>query len=128
MKIALSAEEQAFRREVREFLAPFRDLGGFMQQGQRWPEVRAFFSAMADRNWLALSWPREEGGRGGSITEEFLLWDEIAHARAARNPLSSGIVAKTLIRHGTQAQKRAYLPRIRAGEIHFSIAYSEPEA
>ncbi len=128
MKLRWEPAQEAFRAEVRSFLAPYRELGGFMQQGKRWPEVRAFFAAMAERNWLALSWPREAGGLAGSIAEEFLLWDEIAHARAARNPLSSGIVAKTLIRHGTEAQKRAYLPRIRSGELHFSIAYSEPEA
>lgn len=128
MKLGFSPADEDFRREVRAFLAPYRSLHGFSQQGKRWPEVRAFFAAMAEKNWLALSWPREYGGLGGSISQEFLLWDEIAYARCARNPLSSGIVAKTLIRHGTEEQKRAYLPRIRTGELHFSIAYSEPEA
>jgi alkylation response protein AidB-like acyl-CoA dehydrogenase len=128
MKLAFTPEQESFRREVRAFAAPYRKLNGFMQQGKSWPEVRAFFAAMAEKNWLALSWPREQGGLARSITDEFLLWDEIAYARAARNPLSSGIVAKTLIRHGTEEQKRAYLPRVRTGELHFSIAYSEPEA
>jgi alkylation response protein AidB-like acyl-CoA dehydrogenase len=99
-----------------------------MQQGKQWPEVRAFFRAMAERNYLALTWPKEHGGLGKGLYEEFVLWDEVAYARAARNPLSSGIVAKTLIRHGDTAQRERWLPPIRAGEIHFSIAYSEPEA
>lgn len=128
MRWSETTAQQAFRREVREFLAPYRELGGFMQQGQRWPEVRAFFKAMAERGYLSLTWPVEHDGLGRSTYEEFVLWDEVAYARTARNPLSAGIVAKTLMRHGTDAQRRAWLPRIRSGELHFSIAYSEPEA
>ncbi len=128
MRFTESPAQQAFRREVREFLVPYRELHGFMQQGQHWPEVRAFFEAMAARGYLSLTWPVEHGGLGRSSYDEFVLWDEVAYARAARNPLSAGIVAKTLMRHGSDAQKAAWLPRIRSGELHFSIAYSEPEA
>jgi alkylation response protein AidB-like acyl-CoA dehydrogenase len=56
------------------------------------------------------------------------LWDEVAYARAARNPLGAGIVAKTVIRHGTLEQQQRWLPPIRSGDLHFSLAYSEPEA
>jgi alkylation response protein AidB-like acyl-CoA dehydrogenase len=52
----------------------------------------------------------------------------VAYARAARNPLAAGIVARTLIRHGSDAQKAQWLPPIRSGTLHFSLAYSEPEA
>jgi alkylation response protein AidB-like acyl-CoA dehydrogenase len=128
MRLDESASVAALRRELREFLAPYRHLGGFMQQGKRWPEVRAFFRAMGERGYLSLTWPKEHGGRGLGLYEEFVLWDEVAYARAARNPLSAGIVAKTLMRHGTDAQKAEWLPAIRSGEQHFSIAYSEPEA
>ena len=48
--------------------------------------------------------------------------------RAARNPLSSGIVARTLLRYGTEEQKAEWLPGIRSGEVHFSLGYSEPQA
>ncbi len=128
MRFTETPGQQAFRREVRDFLVPYRDLGGFMRQGQRWPDVRAFFCAMAARGYLALTWPVAHGGLGRSAYEEFVLWDEVAYARAARNPLGAGIVAKTLMRHGTDAQKATWLPRIRTGEVHFCIAYSEPEA
>jgi len=52
----------------------------------------------------------------------------MAYARAARNPLSAGIVAKTLIRYGSVDQKRQWLPPIREGRMHFALGYSEPEA
>jgi hypothetical protein len=128
VNFAFSAEEEAFRREVREFLCDWPGLEGFFCQGRRWAEVKRFFQALGRRGWLALAWPVEEGGLGRDPVCEFLLWDELAYARAARPPLSAGIVAKTLLRHGTPEQKARWLPGIRAGDVHFSLGYSEPEA
>jgi alkylation response protein AidB-like acyl-CoA dehydrogenase len=128
VNFAFSAEEQAFRAEVREFLVAYRDLDGFFQQGHKWQAVKALFRAMGERGWLALSWPREVEGLGKGPAYEYILWDEVAYARAARNPLSAGIVARTIVRHGTGQQKAHWLPAIRSGESHFSLAYSEPEA
>lgn len=128
MNINFSKEELVFQSEVREFLKDYKDLDGFYGQGHKWKEVRAMFSAMAKKNWLALSWPTEYGGLGKGPVFEFILWNEVAYARAARNPLAAGIVAHTIIREGTDAQKQQWLPRIRSGDIHFSLCYSEPEA
>lgn len=128
MNFRFTSEEEAFRLEVRDFLQDYRDLDGFFRQGKRWPEVKALFQAMAERGWLALAWPKEVGGLAGGPVYEYLLWDEVAYARAARNPLAAGIVARTLIRHGSDEQKQKWLPRVRSGDLHFSLAYSEPEA
>jgi len=121
-------DERAFRADVRAFLTDWRDLDGFHFQGRRWPRVREFFRAVGARGWLALGWPREAGGLGLGPSYEYLLWDECAYARVARPPLGAGIVAKTIVRHGNDAQRARWLPPIRAGEIHFSLGYSEPEA
>jgi alkylation response protein AidB-like acyl-CoA dehydrogenase len=128
LNFSFSEEEELFRAEVREFLADYRDLDGFFRQGHCWQEVKALFRAMAERGWLALAWPEAQGGLGRSPVFEFILWDEVAYARAARNPLAAGIVARTLIRHGSDSQQQTWLPPIRRGESHFSLAYSEPEA
>jgi alkylation response protein AidB-like acyl-CoA dehydrogenase len=128
VNFAFSAEEEHFRGEVREFLADHRDLDGFFQQGHKWPEVKALFREMGRRGWLALGWPKQWGGQHLGPTYDYILWNEVAYARAARNPLSSGIVANTLIRHGSDAQKQRWLPPIHSGDLHFSLAYSEPEA
>ena len=128
MNFRFSSEEERFRAEVREFLSDYRELEGFFGQDQKWPEVKAMFQAMGERGWLALAWPEEHGGLGASAVHEYLLWDEAARVRAARPPLSAGIVAKTLARHGTRPQCERWLPPIRRGEIHFSLGYSEPEA
>jgi alkylation response protein AidB-like acyl-CoA dehydrogenase len=124
----LSAEERAFQNEVRSFLADWRDLDGFHFQGRRWPRVKEFFRAVGRRGWLAVGWPQDAGGLGKGPAHEFILWDECAYGRIARPPLGAGIVAKTIIRYGTDAQRERWLPLIRSGEIHFSLGYSEPEA
>ncbi len=128
MNLALGAEQEAFRAEVAAFLDGWSDLAGFFHQDREWPRVRAFFAALGARGWLALGWPREAGGLGRGPLEEFLLWDEIAYRRIARPPLAAGIVAKTLVRAGSEEQRERWLPPIRRGEIHFSLGYSEPEA
>jgi alkylation response protein AidB-like acyl-CoA dehydrogenase len=90
--------------------------------------VKALFAAMGERGWLSIGWPEAAGGSGLPITYEYILWDEVAYARAARNPLASGIVAKTIARYGTAEQIARWLPPIRSGALHFSLGYSEPEA
>lgn len=126
MNFDFSSAQEAFRGEVVEFLADYRDLDAFFGQGHKWEAVKALFRAMGERGWLSLGW--REGDGEVPIAQEYILWDEVAYARAARNPLGSGIVAKTIARYGTDAQRDRWLPPIRRGDLHFSLAYSEPEA
>ena len=128
MNFRFSPEEERFRAEVREFLVDYRELEGFFGQDRKWSEVKAMFRAMGERGWLALAWPEAFGGLARGPAHEYILWDEVAYAYAARNPLSAGIVARTLIRHGSDAQRQHWLPPIASGELHFSLGYSEPEA
>ena len=127
MNAAFPPEVEAFRGEVRTFLEDYRDLDGFFTQDSKWDAVRGFFRALGERGWLSLGWPEAYGGRHSPVLE-YVLWDECGYARAARPPLSAGVVAKSLIRAGSDAQRERWLPPIRSGEIHFSLGYSEPEA
>jgi len=122
-------EEEAFRQEVIDFLADHGQVDGFFhREGEQDVAVRRLYRALGERGWLSLSWPRDQGGAERPPVYEFILWDEMAYARAARPPLAAGIVAKTIIKHGTSEQKQRYLPGIRAGTLFFSLGYSEPEA
>jgi alkylation response protein AidB-like acyl-CoA dehydrogenase len=78
--------------------------------------------------WLTLSWPEEHGGRGASMVDQLIFTDEAAVAGVPVPFLTINTVGPTIMRFGTPAQKAFYLPRIAAGELHFSIGYSEPEA
>jgi hypothetical protein len=125
----LSEEEQAFREEVQGFLAAHGDVQSFFfHEGPDDVNVRRLYRALGERNWLALAWPTSVGGLGKPPVYEFILWDEMAYARAARPPIGSGIVAKTIIAHGSDEQKERFLPGLRRGELAFALGYSEPEA
>src|SRR6266849_4050098 len=78
--------------------------------------------------WLALSWPAEYGGRDAALIDQLIFMDEAAAAGVPVPFLTINTVGPTIMRFGTSEQKAFYLPRIAAGEIHFSIGYSEPEA
>src|SRR5262249_15014897 len=78
--------------------------------------------------WLALGWPKEYGGQQRSTMEQLIFTDEAATAGVPVPFLTINSVAPTIMAVGTEQQKRFYLPKIAAGELHFSIGYSEPGA
>jgi alkylation response protein AidB-like acyl-CoA dehydrogenase len=134
LHIAYTPEQERLRRELRAYF------GALMT-----PEVRAALSGGDDDvgdgqayrqvirqlgrdGWLALGWPVEYGGRGGTMLDQLIFTDEAATARVPVPFLTINTVGPTIMRFGTAEQKAFYLPRIAAGEIHFSIGYSEPEA
>jgi len=125
----LAPEQEEFRLEVVNFLRDYQGLDGFFHHEGSYDEgVRALYKALGERGWLSLAWPESAGGAAKSPVYEYLLWDEMAYARAARPPLGSGIVAKTIISHGNDEQRERFLPGLRAGTTFFSLGYSEPEA
>jgi alkylation response protein AidB-like acyl-CoA dehydrogenase len=124
---ALDDADRAFLDEVRAFLKPFAHIRNYRSTHDQ-AESEVFYKALAGKGWLGLSWPTEAGGLGGSAMQEFLLWNEIADASIARPPQGVGVVAKTLIRYGTDEQKARWLGPIRRHEATFALAYSEPEA
>jgi alkylation response protein AidB-like acyl-CoA dehydrogenase len=119
----------AFRDEVRGFLAGHPELLAprqfFSGRGGR---TRELYRALGARGWLSLRWPVDLGGGGRSPAYDYLLWNELAYARAARPDLAAGVVAATLIEHGTAEQHARFLPGIRSGDTGFALGYSEPEA
>ena len=78
--------------------------------------------------WLALGWPVEHGGRGRSRLDQLIFADEAAMAGVPVPFLTLSTIGPTIMRHGTPRQRAELLPRIAAGEVHFSIGYSEPGA
>jgi alkylation response protein AidB-like acyl-CoA dehydrogenase len=134
MRIAYTPEQERLRLELRGYFGELMtpevraalaggddDLG----DGQAY---RSVVRQLGRDGWLALSWPEEFGGRGGSALDQLIFTDEAATARVPVPFLTINTVGPTIMRFGTPAQKEFYLPKIAAGEIHFSIGYSEPEA
>jgi alkylation response protein AidB-like acyl-CoA dehydrogenase len=127
MDSTFSPEEEAFRAEVASVLRDSANVKGFFPRADK-QAVRAIYAQLANRNWLALSWPREYGGEEKPLSYDYILWDEMAYARAGRPTLGAGIVARTIMRFATPEQKALWLPRIRKDEVKFVLGYSEPEA
>jgi alkylation response protein AidB-like acyl-CoA dehydrogenase len=131
--VSLTPAHQAWVAEVRAFLREHFDAEAEAEARRRGneasgPVLRAFRRKMADRGWLALTWPVEHGGAGRSMFEQFLLMDEFAYWGAPAIDMTSSAVAPTIMRVGTEEQKRRWLPAILRGEVEFAIGYSEPDA
>ena len=122
-------DERAFRDEVVAYVnqtASERDpLQFFMARDQ---PTQRIYRELGARGWLSQCWPVAHGGKGRSPAYEFILWDELAYARACRVAMGPGVVAKTLSRYGTDEQRARYLPAIARSELTFALGYSEPEA
>ena len=142
-----TAEQAAFRAEVREFVEarlperyrndPFDSGEHFVQwvfdRYSEEPELREaareWASALAERGWVAPAWPAEYGGAGLTSIEQFVFGEEMARAHAP--PVGgNGVVmlGPTLIVHGSEAQRREVLPRMLAGDYVYAQGYSEPGA
>ena len=74
--------------------------------------LTAWQRRLSDAGWAAVHWPREYGGRGASLTEQAIFQEEMARARAPQmmNRVGINLVGPTLIAHGTEEQRRRYLP------------------
>lgn len=133
MDYELSPRERAWREEVREFIADHVDDALADETRERGNEGRgprgiAFLQALKDRGWWGLAWPEDYGGLGKTAVEQWIFIDEIESAGAPMLPLTVTSVAPTIMRVGSEDQKRAWLPRIQGGEIEFALGYSEAEA
>ena len=92
------------------------------------PLARKLWKQMASDGWAGIGWPKEYGGQGRTPIEQFVFFDESMRAGAPVPMLTINSVAPTIMQYGSEEQKAFYLPKILAGEIHFAIGYSEPEA
>jgi alkylation response protein AidB-like acyl-CoA dehydrogenase len=123
-------EEAAFRKEVRQFVAdeaPKSEGRGADPFAQRGGGYREWTKKLAARKWIAPAWPKEYGGAGMSVMEQFIFNTELAESRAPRvGGIATGFAGPTLIYHGTEEQKQKYLPEILEGDTIWCQGYSEP--
>ena len=125
MDFDFTPEEQAFRAEVRQFLAenlPPRAERGRDFMGEWLKKVR-------DKRWVGFSWPEQYGGGAGSLTEQAILKEEMALARApslGTSFMGLAWVGPGIIQYGTDEQKRRFIPDILDSKVNWCTGYSEP--
>jgi len=128
--IDLTDSQRALRDEVRGYF------GGLLSPGEREAMLterhggvyREVVRRMGRDGWLGVGWPEEYGGRGLGQIEQQIFVDEAARADVPLPAVTLQTVGPTLQAHGTPEQKAFFLPKILAGEVHFAIGYTEPEA
>ncbi len=134
-----SPEEAAFRKEVRQFLKTelpdrFRGTGVYGEGGRgdmrsRFEEMRGWRKKLADKAWIAPAWPKEYGGAGFSVMQQFIMNEEFAENRALPvGGMGVSMIGPTLIIHGSEDQKKEHLGRILSGEVQWCQGFSEPES
>ncbi|MGA7815068.1 acyl-CoA dehydrogenase family protein, partial [Caballeronia sp.] len=133
MDLTFTAEEEAFRAEVLDFLRtslPTR-IAEKVHAGKRLTreDITQWHGILNAKGWLANHWPKEHGGPGWTPVQKFIFENEYAIAGAPRIvPFGVNMLGPVLIKYGNEAQKRYWLPRILDGSDWWCQGYSEPGA
>ncbi len=131
MDLTLTDEEQAFRDEVRTWLA--ENHPGPEPEGDdtaHFAFQREWQKTMHDAGWAGVSWPKEYGGRGATLLEQTIFYQEIARAKVPRPANILGLVmgGPVVMAHGDESQKERFLEPILSAEEIWCQGFSEPES
>lgn len=122
--------DDAFRAEVRAFFeAEYPQHLRYILRRARWDEMKAWWAALYQKGWVAPNWPGEWGGMGLDAGKMLIYMEEMERHGVARPP-DQGIthIGPIIMRFGTDAQKKFYLPRALSGEHIWCQGYSEPNS
>lgn len=134
MDLRDTSEEAEFRTRLRDWLTMTLPPGYVQARPRpgRWePDaLRAWSTALYRAGYTGLTWPREYGGQGLPPGYQAIFLEETADIGAPEHigVIGLGAVGPTILAHGTDEQKRRYLPAILAGDIVFCQGFSEPDA
>jgi alkylation response protein AidB-like acyl-CoA dehydrogenase len=136
-------QEAAFREEVYGFLAQHAKLkegrsqvhsmsydSGSEAEAEHVREAKEWQATLYDNGWAGITWPREHGGRGGTIVEQMVFNQELSKFDTAPGVFaqSIGMAGPTIIKHGTPAQQQRFLPPMLRGDEVWCQLFSEPGA
>ena len=131
MNFRFSPEDDAFRAEIRAFLEaewPGGTGDASVDSDEEYEVERAFERKLAERGWLTMAWPEEYGGTGATNVRQAIMKEECTYFRApyggGPGAQATGLVGPTLMVHGTDEQKRRFLPPIARGEHYWCQGFS----
>ena len=132
MDFTYPADVEEFRAEFRRYLDSIAtsDLMNELRIGGNWggQHTKRLWRKLGEDGYFGLGWPKEYGGGGKSLLYLHAFNYEMAYRRFPVPVVTLNTVGPTLIRIGSEEQKKEYLPKILSGEIEFAIGYTEPDA
>ena len=130
MFIELTDEQRALQSELRTYFGALVDPveTETMLTTRHGAVFRDVVKRMGRDGWMGVGWPTEFGGRGFGDVEQTIFANEAARKDIPLPSVTLQTVGPTLQEYGTPAQKEFFLPRILAGDVHFAIGYTEPDA
>jgi alkylation response protein AidB-like acyl-CoA dehydrogenase len=128
--LTLSPSEEAFRDEVRSWLEANHPGEIPEDENEAFEFARRWQRKLHEAGWAGLSWPQEYGGRGATLIEQAIFFEEMVRAKAPRVANVLGLVmgGPVVITHGTDEQKKRFLEPILSAEEIWCQGFSEPEA
>jgi len=137
MDFSFSESELAFAAEARAWLAANvpaawrRDHCWTRADDPMWREIaRDWQHMLYEGGWIAISWPREHGGRGATVIERWLFEEELDRIGAPYPPGAANVdmIGQAILRNGTTAQQHRFLKRLLSGDDWWCQGFSEPGA
>jgi len=139
MDFKFSAEDEAFRSEFRSWLKANLPKAGKAEEGldfmresssDDWKRRVEWHKKMHAGGWVGISWPKEYGGRGATLTQQIIYNEELSKVNSPMlvNALGIMLVGPTIIHWGTEEQKKRYVPKILSADEIWCQGYSEPGA
>jgi alkylation response protein AidB-like acyl-CoA dehydrogenase len=128
--LTLSPSEEAFRDELRGWLKENHPGSGPSDEQGLFEFRRAWQRQLHKAGWAGIAWPQEYGGRGATLIEQAIFNEEMVRARTPQvaNVLGLAMGGPTVIAHGTEDQRRRYLPAILSAEEIWCQGFSEPDS
>jgi acyl-CoA dehydrogenase len=132
MDFNLTDAQENFRKEIQDFLESEIKQGLWQPMVDGWimGHDPKFTKRLAAKGWIGLTWPKEFGGKGASFIDRLILTEELLRygAPAASHWFADRQIGGSVLKHGTDEQKKEILPMIMKGDMYVGLGMSEPEA
>lgn len=131
MRLRETAAQGELRQELRAYfsaLLPDDQRRRVGEEGVGGERFRELVKRLGTDGWLGIGWPKEYGGQGRPVEDQYIFFDEVQRAGLPFPFVTVNTVGPTLMAHGSEEHKRRFLPGILSGDIVFAIGYTEPDA
>jgi len=133
MDFRYSEKEETFRKEVDDFFLKESNLAeaakGEWNSGIGYgPACWEIINKIGEKRWLCPTWPKEYGGLERTYIYRYIIQEKMHHYLNIYSTVGAGMAGPVILSHGSETQKKYFLPKIAKGKIEFALGYTEPEA